>query len=132
MGDELDALIDEVIVDAYGEDEQLGAFQQAFEETARFPVPVSVVGTVVEMIAVEYEGDERRGLEAVCRRDGGTHLVSLVDVVPAGPVSMDTARLLAAYRRWWGAEPLPAGPPESEGRPGSTHPSPRGSRWTAR
>lgn len=108
MGDDLDTLIDEVIVDAYGEDEQLSAFRQAFEENGRFPVPVSVVGTVVEMIAVDYEGDERRGLLAVCRRDGRTHTMSLLDVVPAGPPPLTTARLLAGYRRWWGAEPFPA------------------------
>jgi len=30
--DELDALIDEIIVDAYGDDEQSWAFRQAFED----------------------------------------------------------------------------------------------------
>jgi hypothetical protein len=114
MGDDLDALVDEVIVDAYGEDEQLSAFRQAFEENGRFPVPVSVVGTVVDMIAVDYEGDERRGLVAVCRRDGRRHPVSLLDVAPAGPLPLATARLLAAYRRWWGAEPLPTSAPEPD------------------
>lgn len=107
MGDNLDALIQEVTVDAYGEDEQLWAFRQAFEDDGRFPFPALVVGTAVDVTAVDYEGDERRGLIALCWRDRKTHLISLLDIEPAGPLPLATARLLAAYRRWWGAEPLP-------------------------
>ncbi|MGH7752772.1 MAG: hypothetical protein ACREN5_08145, partial [Gemmatimonadales bacterium] len=112
MGDDLDDLIEEVIVDAYGEDEQLSAFRQAFEEDGRFPFPATVVGAAIDVTTVDYEGDERRGLLALCRRDGKTHRVPLLDVVPAGPLPLATARLLAAYRRWWGAEPLPAPSPQ--------------------
>lgn len=107
VGDNLDALIQEVTVDAYGEDEQLWAFRQAFEDDGRFPFPALVVGTAVDVTAVDYEGDERRGLIALCWRDRKTHLISLLDIEPAGPLPLATARLLAAYRRWWGAEPLP-------------------------
>ncbi len=108
MGDDLDALIKEIIVDAYGEDEQLWSFRQAFEDDGRFPFPATVVGAALDVMAVDYEGDERRGLLALCRREEGeTHRVPLLDVVPAGPLSLTTARLVAAYRRWWGAEPLP-------------------------
>lgn len=107
MGDNLDALIQEVTVDAYGEDEQLWAFRQAFEDDGRFPFPALAVGTAVDVTAVDYEGDERRGLIALCWRDRKTHLISLLDIEPVGPLPLATARLLAAYRRWWGAEPLP-------------------------
>ena len=34
MGDDIDAVVEEVIVDAYGDDEQLWAFRQSFEVTA--------------------------------------------------------------------------------------------------
>lgn len=65
-----------------------------------------MVGSPVEVVGVDYEGDERRGLVARCRRDGGDCTVALIDVVP-GRLTERTAALLAAYRRWSGVE---AGP----------------------
>ena len=99
MGDDIDAVVEEVIVDAYGDDEQLSAFRQSFEDEATFPFPGRVVGAEVDVVDIDYDGDERRGLVAVCRRDGTTHRVSLHDVV-VGAVSPRTADLLAAYGRW--------------------------------
>lgn len=101
MGDDIDAVVEEVIVDAYGDDEQLWAFRQFFEDEATFPFPGDVVGAAVDVVDIDYDGDERRGLVAVCRRDGASHRVSLHDVV-AGAVTPRTADLLAAYRRWSG------------------------------
>lgn len=101
MGDDIDAVLEEVIVDAYGDDEQLSAFRQSFEDEATFPFPGHVVGTAVDVVDIDYDGDERRGLVAVCRRGGTSHRVSLHDVV-VGAVTPRTAALLAAYRRWSG------------------------------
>ena len=107
MGDEIDALIEEVIVDAYNEHEQLWAFRQAFEDNARFPFRATVVGAEVAVTEVDFEGDERRGLTATCRREGQLHSVSLLDITPVGPMPLETRQLLDAYRRWSGATPLP-------------------------
>ena len=52
MGDAVDALIEEVLVDAHGEDEQLGSFRQAFEDDARFPFRGRVVGVEVAVTSV--------------------------------------------------------------------------------
>ena len=101
MNDELDDFIDEILVDAHGEHEQLTAFEQAFHDFGRFPMKARIVGAHVEVTRVEFEGDERRGLTAVCRRDGESYRVALADLVP-GPLTVETARLLAAYRRWLG------------------------------
>ena len=49
MGDRIDELIEQVIVDAYGEDEQLWSFRQVFEDDARFPFTGQVVGVDVEV-----------------------------------------------------------------------------------
>lgn len=106
MSDDIDAVIEEILVDAYGEDEQLWAFRQFFEDEAVFPFPAEVVGSSVEVVGVDYEGEERRGLVARCRRDGGDWTVALLDVVP-GRMTERTAALVAAYRRWSGVE---AGP----------------------
>jgi hypothetical protein len=40
---DLDRLIDEIVVDANGEDEQLMGFENAFDEEADFPCPGTVV-----------------------------------------------------------------------------------------
>ena len=64
MGDAIDELIEELTVYAYGPDEQLWAFRQVFEDTARFPLTGHVVGVDVEVDTVDYDGDDRRGLLA--------------------------------------------------------------------
>jgi hypothetical protein len=106
VGDAIDELIEEIVVDAYGDYEQLWSFRQAFEDNARFPFRGRVVGVDVDVSEVDFDGDERRGLVAVSRRVGERHSVSLVDVVPIGPLSIETRQLLDAYRRWAGAGPL--------------------------
>jgi hypothetical protein len=110
MTGDLEDLIDEILVDAYGDSEQLTAFEQAFAESARFPFPASIVGVSVDVVRIEFDGDERHGLTAHCRRDGEKHRISLADLVP-GPVTLETSRLLAAYRKWQGLpEFRPASP----------------------
>jgi Calcium binding len=106
VADEIDALIEEVIVDAYGDAEQLSAFSQWFEDTASFPFQATVVGAEVEILEVDFAGDERRGLVARFSREGEKYLVSLLDVAPAASITTETAALLAAYRRWSNAPPL--------------------------
>ena len=103
-------LIESVIVDAYGENEQLSAFCQAFEEEARFPLRATVVGADLDITGVDYDGNEQRGLRARCLRHGQPYEVALLDVVPAGPLTLKTSQLLNAYRRWACADPLPALP----------------------
>lgn len=112
MRDRIDDLIEEIIVDAYGEHEQLWSFRQVFEDEARFPFHGRVVGVEVEVRSVDFDGDERRGLIAVCRRAGEVHRVSLLDVTPEGPQPLRTRQLLDAYRRWSGVAPLTATAPD--------------------
>lgn len=103
MVDPIDDLIEEIIVDAYGEHEQLWSFRQVFEDDARFPFRGRVVGVDVKVASVYFDGDERRGLVAVCRREGEVHKVSLLEVTPVGPLPLRTRQLVDAYRRWAGA-----------------------------
>lgn len=104
MADEIDELIEEIILDAYGDDEQLWSFRQWFEDNATLPFTATIVGTNVEVLEIDYDGDDRRGLVARVTRDGKQHRVPLLDLTAEGPVPADTARLLAAYRRWSGAD----------------------------
>jgi hypothetical protein len=108
-GEVLDRLIDEITVDANGEDEQLWAFRQALEDGIRVPCDAFVVG---EPVRFDYEGNTRRGLTAICRRsDGSEHVVAAADVTL--PATSAGGRLLAAYRKWLGIEPFPR-----QGEPG--------------
>ena len=103
---ELDGLIDEIITDAYGDDEQLWAFRQAFEDHVEMPAEAFVVGEPVTVMRIDYDGNERRGLTARCRREGGSEqVIAACDLIFAeGSVA---ARYMAAYCRWLGMEPHP-------------------------
>jgi hypothetical protein len=99
----LDQLIEEITVDAYGDDEQLWAFRQAFEDEVSLPADGFVIGEPVTVVEIDYDGNERRGLTAKCRReDGSEHLVAAADVV--FPENSSGARYVAAYRKWLGLE----------------------------
>jgi hypothetical protein len=101
---ELDGLIDEIIADAYGDDEQLWAFRQAFEDNVVVPAEAFVVGERVTVMTIDYDGNERRGLTARCRREEGSEqVIAACDLIfPEGSAG---ARYMAAYRMWLGIEP---------------------------
>jgi tetratricopeptide (TPR) repeat protein len=102
----LDRLIEEITTNDYGNDEQLRAFRQAFEDSISVPCDGFVIGEPVSVVALEYDGNERRGLTARCRRDDGSeHVVAASEVV--FPPHTNPARYLAAYRKWLGLEPFP-------------------------
>lgn len=98
-----EALLDEVLIDAYGDDEQLWAIRQGFSDGLEFPLRGRVVGSLVEVLEFDYEGNDRRGLFARCTRDGETYEVSAADVVfePGSSAALH----VGAYRRWLGLEP---------------------------
>jgi len=103
----LDKLIEEITVDAYGDDEQLWAFRQAFEDDVALPADGFVIGEPVSVIAVDYDGNERRGLTGRCQReDGSVYVVAVSEVVL--PRASAGARYIAAYRRWLNLDPYPS------------------------
>lgn len=111
----MDALIEEITVDAYGEDEQFWAFRQAFEDNVNLPCDGSVMGGPVTVIAFDYDGNERRGLTAKCRgADGREHVVAAADVTMA-PDS-EGSRYVAAYRKWMGLAPYPSASHSKQGK----------------
>ncbi len=104
--DALDEMIEEITVDAYGDDEQLWAFRQAFEDDVELPADGFVIGEPVAVIAVDYDGNARIGLTAKCRReDGSVHMVAVSEVVL--PEISAGAWHIAAYRRWLNLDPFP-------------------------
>ena len=103
----LDEMVEEIIVDAYGDHEQLWAFRQVFEDDIDLPADGFVIGEPVSVIEIDYDGNERRGLTARCRReDGSEYVVAASEVVfPEGSAG---AWHIAAYRRWLNIDPFSA------------------------
>lgn len=68
---DIEALLDDLIVDAYGDDEDLTALSEGIGEALELPLDVHVVGEPLSLMAVDYDGNARRGLVARCRREDG-------------------------------------------------------------
>jgi hypothetical protein len=70
--DALNELIEQITVDAYG-NEGYWSFLQAFEDGVRFPFPATLAGVPVMVTGVDFDGDERRGLVADIERSDQAH-----------------------------------------------------------
>lgn len=100
---ELDALIDDLTVDAYGDEEQLSGFLVSAEEALQRGERARIVGVEVEVIDVDVGPDARTGLTGRVRRDGTTYEVALGDL--AFGSASELGLVVAAYRRWQGRTP---------------------------
>lgn len=76
---ELDARIEDVIVDAYGDAEQLGSFACVLDELLDVPVNATVMGEPAQLLGID-DGGPYLGLRATVRRSTGTWAVAAVDV----------------------------------------------------
>jgi hypothetical protein len=90
-------LIEEAIVDAYGESEQLVGLFTMIESNLALPFETMVLG--VPVIVVRVDLTQRDEIVAVCRRTGVRQNVPILDLPlpsrrPAGSEWID------AYRRW--------------------------------
>ncbi|MDT8319274.1 MAG: tetratricopeptide repeat protein [Xanthomonadales bacterium] len=104
--EDLDASIEEITTDAYGDDEQTWAFHCAFEDGIELPCDAFVIGEPVSVVEFDYDGNQRRGLVARCKReDGSEHTVSASELTLAE--QSKGGHLHAAYRKWSGLDPWP-------------------------
>ena len=98
---EIDDRIEEIIVDAYGDDEQLSSFACVLDELLDAPANAMAMGQPVHLTAVE-DGGPRLGLRATVKSPTAKWTVALVDIT-VDPVSHpEVAMTVAAYRRWLG------------------------------
>lgn len=98
--EELDDLVAQAIVDAYGDDEQLTAFYTLIEENLALPFTTTVLGVEADVTAVDLTDS---GIVAVCVRGAHRQAVPVLDLplpvpAPAG------AEWIAALRHWAGAQ----------------------------
>ena len=90
-------MIEEAIVDAYGESEQAVGLYTMIEEHLALPFETTVLDVPVTVVRVDLT--QRDEIVAVCRRAGVRQAVPILDLPlpsrrPAG------AEWIDAYRRW--------------------------------
>lgn len=106
----IDALLEEMLLDASGDDEQLTALREGIAEALDLPIDVHAVGEPLSLVAVDYDGNPRRGLIARCLREDGREVS-----IASADIQMATGAAgfphLAAYCKWLGVEPASAQTP---------------------
>ena len=94
----------QILGEARDDEGRLWALHRAIEAAVALPLDVDVIGEPLVTVAVEYDGNARRGLVARCRReDGSEYRIGLADVEM--PARTPAARHAAAYRAWVGIGP---------------------------
>ena len=93
----LDSLVDEAIVDAYGDSEQAVAFFTLIDDHLAVPFETTVLGVTVVVERVEFT--DREDVVAVCRRDRHRQAIPVLHLpVPSPPPA--GAEWIEAYRHW--------------------------------
>jgi hypothetical protein len=94
---QLEALIEEAIIDAYGESEQRVGFLTMLEEHLAVPFATEILGTAVRVERVDLnDADE---IVAICRRGRERQMISLLNLpLPSPPPA--GSEWIDAYRHW--------------------------------
>jgi hypothetical protein len=90
-------MIDEALVDAYGESEQVGGFYTAIEEHLALPFEPTVLGVRVSVRGVDLT--EREEIVAVCSRGRHRQVIPILDLALPSPAP-EGAEWIEAYRFW--------------------------------
>ena len=95
--DELDELIAEATVDAYGDDEQRTGLYTMIEEHLVVPFTTEILGVRVTVQRVDQ--NDSGEIVAICRRDGTHQAIAILDL-PLPDPAPDGSQWIEAYRRW--------------------------------
>jgi len=93
----LDDLVEEALVDAYGESEQVTAFYTMIENNLRLPFETELLGMTVTVQGIDVSEDDQ--LVAVCRKNKSKQRISLSEL-PLPAMLPKGAEWIAAYRYW--------------------------------
>lgn len=93
----LDEMIEEAIVDAYGESEQTVGFYTMLEDNLATPFKTEMLGVEVTVERLDMTDDER--IVAICARGKSRQRVPILDLpLPTPPP--EGADWIMAFRRW--------------------------------
>jgi hypothetical protein len=95
---ELDRLVDEATVDAYGEDEEETGLFTMVQENLAVPFGTRVLGVEVNVVGVDLTAG---GIVAICARGKQRQAVRLLDLPLPSPAP-EGAQWIEAYRHWAG------------------------------
>jgi hypothetical protein len=93
----LEALIEEAVVDAYGDDEQKVGLLTMMQEHLALPFSVSILGIEAAVEKVDMTRDGR--IVAVCQRNGIRQRIEILDLPLPKPAPAG-AEWIAAYSHW--------------------------------
>jgi hypothetical protein len=93
----LEKLIEEAVVDAYGEEEQVGGFFTMMEEHLALPFSANILGVDVVVEKVDMIRSGR--IVAICRRNRIRQKIEILDLPLPTPAPAGT-EWIAAYRHW--------------------------------
>jgi hypothetical protein len=93
----LNEMIEEAIVDAYGESEQTVGFYTMLEDNLAMPFKTEMLGVEVTVERIDMTDDEQ--IVAVCSRGKSRQRVSILDLALPSPPP-DGADWIMAFRRW--------------------------------
>ena len=93
----LEALIEEAIVDAYGESEQRVGFLTMMEEHLAVPFTANVLGVAVQVDRIDL--NEAEEIVAICRRGRQRQSIPVLDLPLPSP-SPAGWEWIEAYRHW--------------------------------
>jgi hypothetical protein len=93
----LEALIEQAVVDAYGDEEQTGGFFTMIEENLALPFSVSILGVEAVVEKVDLTRDCR--IVAVYQRNGVRQRIEILDLPLPKPAPAG-AEWIAAYSYW--------------------------------
>lgn len=97
---ELDDLVEQAVVDAYGDDEQMTGFYTVINDNLALPFTTTVLGVEANVERVDLTDS---GIVAICARGPDRQAIPVLDLplpVPPPPGS----EWIAAYRRWAGGQ----------------------------
>jgi hypothetical protein len=97
---ELDELIEQAVVDAYGDDEQLTGFYTMIEGNLALPFATTVLGVEANVESIDLRDS---GIVAICARGGHRQAIPILDL-PLPEPSPPGSEWIAAYRHWAGGQ----------------------------
>jgi hypothetical protein len=93
----LDELMEEALVDAYGDSEQVTSFYTMIENDLRLPFETEILGQAASVESIDITDDNQ--LVAVCRKGKAKQRISLIELpLPSPPP--EGAEWIVAYRYW--------------------------------
>ncbi|MFF8866611.1 hypothetical protein SAMN05216532_3685 [Streptomyces sp. 2231.1] len=95
---QLDRLVEEATIDAYGEDEEVTGLFTMVEEHLATPFATTVLGVEVNVIGVDLTSS---GIVAICARGKQRQAIGLLDL-PLPTPQPSGAQWIEAYRHWAG------------------------------